>query len=407
MMRYDFPVIRRIEDVLPAIQGEDAFIVAERDYGTIINYRQMGTEVFPPIATAGGSARMRAEATRNKILRRECRGLIFDVNGDLISRPYHKFFNAGERTETLLDVIPFDQPHNILEKLDGSMIRPLRLADGSLRMGTKMGLTGVSAQVDPWVAERGNYVRFMDDCLRDQCTPIFEWCSRQQRIVIDHPVDRLVLTAVRDCITGAYLTYTQLQELAGEYGVDLVRQFEGSVESMQSLMDHTRDLQDAEGYVVRWLDGHMVKIKGEQYCQIHRAKEGILRENGVIGMMLDEKLDDVKGFLFVEDRDALEQFETEFWRGISLKAVAWQAAFDVIKCVYGDDRKGFALVAAQSMEAFQRQAMFKAWDEGDFDWQQAVLDTVRRNISTGVKTDAARHLWGGVRWDGSPMMGSE
>jgi hypothetical protein len=206
---------------------------------------------------------------------------------------------------------------------------------------------------------------------------------------------------------GGYLTYTQLQELAGEYDLDLVRQFEGSVESMQSLMDHTRDLQDAEGYVVRWLDGHMVKIKGEQYCQIHRAKEGILRENGVIGMMLDEKLDDVKGFLFVEDRDALEQFETEFWRGISLKAVAWQAAFDVIKCVYGDDRKGFALVAAQSMEAFQRQAMFKAWDEGDFDWQQAVLDTVRRNISTGVKTDAARHLWGGVRWDGSPMMGSE
>jgi RNA ligase len=243
--------------------------------------------------------------------------------------------------------------------------------------------------------------------LREQCTPIFEWCSRQQRIVIDHPVDRLVLTAVRDCITGAYLTYTQLQELAGEYGVDLVRQFEGSVESMQSLMDHTRDLQDAEGYVVRWLDGHMVKIKGEQYCQIHRAKEGILRENGVIGMMLDEKLDDVKGFLFVDDRVALEQFETEFWAGVTATADAWRSTYVDVRQRFGADRKAFALGAAQNMEAHQRSAVFKAWDESHFDWQQAVLDTVRRNISTGTKTDAARHLWGGCGWDGSRMMGSE
>ena len=405
-MRYNFPQIRRIEDVLPAIEGESAFIVAQRDYGTIINYRQMGNDVFPPVETHGGSARMRAEATRNKVLRRECRGLIFDLNGDLISRPYHKFFNAGERTETLLENIPFDQPHNILEKLDGSMIRPLRMSDGSLRMGTKMGLTGVSAQVDPWVAAHMNYVTFMDHCLREQCTPIFEWCSRQQQIVIDHPVDRLVLTAVRDNPTGGYLTYTQLQELAGEYGLDLVRQFEGSVESMQSLMDHTRDLQNAEGYVVRWLDGHMVKIKGEQYCQIHRAKEGILRENAVIEMILDEKLDDVKAFLLLDDRAALEQYESRFWQGVHVTAAEWQRVYTQVRARYGNDRKGFAL-AAGGMDGHVRSAVFKCWDQAHVDWCEMVTDTVRRNLSTSIKTDAARGLWGNAVWDGSRMHGED
>ena len=40
-------------------------------------------------------------ATMNDIgdaIRRECRGMIFDGDtGIIISRPYHKFFNAGEK----------------------------------------------------------------------------------------------------------------------------------------------------------------------------------------------------------------------------------------------------------------------------------------------------------------------
>jgi len=392
----------RIEDYLDAISGCAAFIVAERDYGTIINYRQMGNDVFPDLQLAPDP-----DTERKWGLRRQCRGLIFDLNGQVISAPYHKFWNAGERTETLLEHIPFDQPHVILDKLDGSMCRPVFFSQEGWTMCTKMGPTAVAENAERWARNHANYDRFFWDLHNHGLTPLLEWCSRQNRIVVDYPVDRLVLTAVRDCVTGAYLTYTQLQELAGEYDLDLVRQFEGSVESMQSLMDHTRDLQDAEGYVVRWLDGHMVKIKGESYCQIHRAKEGILRENGVIGMMLDEKLDDVKGFLFVEDRDALEQFETEFWAGVTATADVWRSTYVHVRQRFGADRKAFALGAAQNMDAHQRSAVFKAWDEPGFDWQAAVLDTVRRNISTGVKTDAARHLWGNARWDGSRMMGSE
>lgn len=391
----------RIEDYLAAIEGCDAFFVAERDYGRIINYRQMGNDVFPDPASAPDQATARLWA-----LRRQCRGIIFNLAGDVISPGFEKFWNLNERTETLLENIPFDQPHVIMEKLDGSMIRPIPMPDGGYRLGTKMGLTDVALQPEAWLREHRNYDCLIEDLLANDEVPLFEWCSRKQRIVIDYPEDRLVLLAVRNVRTGEYLPLNMMLELGVHYGVEVVRRYTGTVESMRHLMEETRGLQDQEGWVVVW--PHMrVKIKGEQYCLIHRAKEGILRENGVIEMMLDEKLDDVKAFLLVEDREALEQFEMKFWKGVQLKAAAWQAAFDVIKQVYGDDRKGFALGAAQNMEAFQRQAMFKAWEDAQFDWRAAVLDTVRRNISTGVKTDAARHLWGGARWDSSRLMGDE
>lgn len=402
-MFYEFPQIKHINDVLPAIEGEDAFIVAARDYGTVINYRQMGTDVFPPVRTAGGSPRMRAEATRAKAIRRECRGLIFNLEGELISRPYHKFFNVGERDETLVEKIPFDQPHVIMEKLDGSMIRPVRMPDGRVLMGTKMGPTEVAAQVEPWVAERENYMKFMQEVMQQGYTPIFEWCSRQQQIVIDHPEDRLVLTAVRDLLTGDYMTYPMLQDLALDYRLDLVQLYEGSVESMEWLMNHTRDLKGAEGYVLRWSNGHMGKIKAEEYCQIHRAKDGILRENGVIHMMLDEKLDDVLPFLPQADRVKLETFQQDFWQGVLDTEQQWQDVYRQVRRKYGHDRKQFALEMAASLDQYLRGSIFKAWDDADFDWHAAVLAAVSRNLSTGVKTDAARALWGNAKWSYSAI----
>ena len=387
----------RIEDYLEAIAGCDAFFVAERPYGKIINYRQMGNDVFPDPATAPD-----AHTAYLWGLRRQCRGLIFDLEGNVISPGFEKFFNVSEREETLVNNLPFDEPHVILEKMDGSMVRPMPLADGGYLMSTKMGPTDVAANADRWVRAHDNYDRFMRDTIAQGLMPLLEWCSRQNRIVIDYPEDRLVLLAVRDVRTGEYLPLNMMLELAGEYGVETVRRYVGTPDSMQHLMEETRGILDQEGWVVVW--PHMrVKIKGEQYVAVHRAKENILRENAVIEMILDEKLDDVKSFLPQEDRENLERFETEFWHGVNDTAGQWQLAYLDTKGVFGTDRKAFALGAAQSMEGFLRAAIFKAWDDAQFDWLAAVQDAVRKNLSTGAKTEAVRHLWGGARWQAHNM----
>ena len=40
-MNYEFPIIRNISDVLPAIHGRDEFVVAEKEGYTVINYNVM------------------------------------------------------------------------------------------------------------------------------------------------------------------------------------------------------------------------------------------------------------------------------------------------------------------------------------------------------------------------------
>jgi RNA ligase len=203
-MHYKFPEIRTIDDVLPHIEGRDEFVVAERDYGIIINYAVSMEDTFPPVHVAGGSAKMRAERALTNAVRRECRGLKFYPNGSIAARPFMKFFNVGEKEETLIHRINWNQPHAILEKLDGSMIHPM-LVNGYIRWMTKMGITEVSMQAEEFVAKNNNYKDFAAWCISEKLTPIFEWCSLKQQIVIAYPEDKLVLLAVRNNVTGEFL----------------------------------------------------------------------------------------------------------------------------------------------------------------------------------------------------------
>lgn len=381
----------RIDDYLNAIQDCDAFIVADREYGRIINYIVMRNDVFPDPASAPDK-----ETAERWELRRHCRGLMFDYNGDVLSVPYHKFFNVGERLETLIENIDMTRPHVILEKIDGSMVRPIKLGD-AYRMGTKMGITDVAMQSEVFVAEHPNYDKFIRFMISVDHTPIFEWCSRKQRIVIDYPKDRLVLTAIRNNKTGEYVNISQLKEVVKPCDIELVRMYEGNANNMEMLLAETAGLQGQEGWVIRF-DFDMYKIKAEEYVLVHHAKADILREKGVIEMIIDEKADDVKAFLPQEDRDRLNDYETSFWQGINETSIKWEEANEHVHNWFGRDRKKFALEMANDMSQSLRGAIFRAWDETKFDWRQAVVDTIRKNISTQAKVDAIRDVWGGAIW---------
>lgn len=390
-MKYQFPNIQNLSQVKNVIENVDGFIIAERDWGYVANYVHANNQTFPEVISVEDS------------IRRECRGLIFSKDGILISRPYHKFFNVGERTETLLENIDLSQSHVILEKLDGSMIRPIPIG-GSFRLGTKMGITDVAMQAETWLADHLNYENFINSCISFNVTPIFEWCSRKQRIVIDYPVDRLVLTAIRHNNTGEYASLYELKKTAAVYNLDVVREYEGNIQNMESLMAETRGLQGQEGWIIRFHDGHMLKIKAEEYVIIHKAKDNILREKNVIEMILDEKTDDVKPFLLEDDRKKLDTYEIEFWNGIIKTSSEWSEINKQTHIEYPrnnpDSRKNFALLGSKSIDHNIRTAIFKAWDENPntYNWKSIVIDTIRRNISTIAKTDAIRYIWGNAKW---------
>lgn len=196
-MKYPFPQITRIDDILKAIEGRPEFIVAEREHFDVVNY----------MVSMPTSFEMEGPDDYYGALRRECRGIIFDKQGNLISRPYHKFFNLNEREETQIHVVDFGAEHIVLEKADGSMIRPL-VINGELKWASKMGITFVSELVDLFVAKNQQikYEEFARYCIDNSWTPLFEFCSKENKVVLSYAEDQMILTAVRDNFSGAYLS---------------------------------------------------------------------------------------------------------------------------------------------------------------------------------------------------------
>ena len=373
-MNYEFPIINNISDVLPAIEGRDEFVVAVKEGYTVINYNMMMADTF------------------DCNIRRECRGIIFDtVTGDIIRRPFHKFFNVNEREETQDNVVDLSQSHAILEKLDGSMIAPFVVND-QLIWGTKMGATEVAEPVEDFVLLNENYSQFARFIIRRGYTPIFEWCSRKQRIVLDYKEDQLILTAIRDLTTGRYMSLDLVMNTADLYFIPTVRQFEPQSD-MKSFIEYVRLLEDREGFVVRFSDGHMLKLKCDWYVQIHKAKEKILQDRNIVELILDDKLDDVKAHLPQEDRLHLTHFEIQF--NLAVADVVFMLDNDLRYLREENiDRKTFALERAERYDQYMRALIFKNFDELNHDkyWDD-VRNTIRNNLTKTVKYEAIRDAW--------------
>lgn len=370
-MRYQFPRIEHIDQVRAAIEGRPEFVVAERPGYTVINYNVAFADTFPEVKTT------------NDAIIREARGIVFDERGDIMSRRYHKFFNINERPETLAAAVPDPAEAVALEKLDGSMITPLFIGD-ELRMATKMGLTDVAAPVDQFVAARPHYRNMMRDLYHEGYTPIFEWCSNRQRIVVAYPEDRLVLTAIRDTISGEYLLYGEMVGIANRYGVDVVRANEDFGD------------QDHEGVVIRYPDGHMLKVKTEWYVRLHKLKDNLMREKNVVDMIFNGNVDDIKPHLIPEDLKRLVCYEREVRAGVDETTRRIAAVINHYKDM---SQRDFAVDVVAHMPEWQRPLLFRARNGDPY---KVVVDYVRNHVGTQAQVDKIRPILAAT-WDyGAP-----
>lgn len=201
-MHDKFPEITHIDQVRQAIKDRPEFIEADKGDYVVFNYMVSHEDSFDcPI-------------------RRECRGLIFDKNGKLLSRPFHKFFNLGQVEATQYHKIDWGRPHVILDKRDGSMLRPL-LLNGEVRWATKMGVTEIGLMTEKFVISNPKYDDF-SKMMIPAWTPIFEYTSPQNQIVLRYPEENLILLAIRHTEEGWYITYPEMCRLASDYDIPVV-----------------------------------------------------------------------------------------------------------------------------------------------------------------------------------------
>lgn len=364
---YLFTTINNIDDVLPAYDPE-FFTRTEQNGLIFFNYRVMRPETFPPVVDY------------NTATRREFRGLAFYADtGKVASRPFHKFFNLGERPEEQWD---FKQSHVVEEKLDGSMIRPL-FVDDHVRLGTKAGITDVAMQAEEFIADKQNYVDFMWTCFHSNVTPIFEFTSPENRIVLEYDKPELTLLAIRGNTKGSYLVREDLEFLSDVHMIPLVK-------PSGYVVDKVKDAVDDEGIVIAFRSGHKIKVKSDWYVKLHYGKEVFKNERKVVKRILDNDFDDVLAALGDEDFRKATAYECDLFDAIDLFADKIEKMYDSLRDRY-ETKKDFAL-DSYTMPPFNRHLMFTLWDGKYEDAYVAVLDNLKKRIGTAAEYEKTKDI---------------
>lgn len=217
---------------------------------------------FPELAIYNYSPKAAYEqAWDNETLR--CRGLIADTETDeILARPPAKFFNHGQDGAPS---IPLHASLTVMDKLDGSLAIPYTCPDGSVRVATRGSFESDQAKhaTDIWQRKHAGFG------LPRGFTLYFEFIAKWNRIVLDYgDLEDLVLLGAVSNGSGSILSAAEARNKFSWTGLFAEEYLFGSLDELLSAPP--RD--NAEGYVIKWGDGGMLKVKQQDYLELHRAK---------------------------------------------------------------------------------------------------------------------------------------
>jgi hypothetical protein len=238
----------------------------------------------------------------------QCRGLVTNSKGDIVARPFKKFFNYEEHKP---EDIP-NEDYVVYEKMDGSLgilfYYEYELSD-EIRYNIWFNNnyeTGMERFFDPnnlpdfdnsyyeptpktkgeWIlATRGSFTspqaikgkeildRHDISAWRKDNTYLFEIIYPENRIVVDYKgEEKLVVLGAIHTETGNEVPDSSLFFLQ-ESGFELVMTYKTWGETYDLLKEEIS--KEKEGYVIRFKSGFRMKIKGDEYVRLHKILTNI------------------------------------------------------------------------------------------------------------------------------------
>ena len=289
-----------------------------------------------------------------------CRGSIIDMRSKkVIAWPFNKFFNLGEHTSTVEEVLKKGD-FVATEKLDGSMLI-LFPYEGRNYFTTK-------GSFDSEHAEYANSI--MPEVLKnlkldENWTFMFELISEKFRNIINYKKrgysDGVYLIGIRlpdfQLAPSNFIRlWAETNELHSFKTYDF-KYLEKVVETCSILPS------SEEGYVLRFdNEQFLVKVKGKDYVIAHKILKGMNDSAIVESMELDKTLEIIT-YCPEEYREEVSQ-RFDFFSDLAKKIYdELDIAFCMAVSHAGNDRKRFAQTVNGSVKPEYKKFMFKMFDD--------------------------------------------
>jgi RNA ligase len=275
----------------------------------------------------------------------QCRGLVTNSKGNIVARPFKKFFNYEEHKP---EDIP-NEDYIVYEKMDGSLgilfyyeeeltderryniwfnnnyetgmerffdlnnlpdfenpyYEPTPKTKGEWILSTRGSFTSPQSIKGKEILDK----KYDISSLRKDNTYLFEIIYPENRIVVDYKgEEKLVLLGAIHTETGNEVPDSSLFFME-EGGFELVTTYKTWGEGYDLLQEEIS--KDREGYVIRFKNGFRMKIKGEEYKRLHKILTNIsnrdiweyLKDNKPFDELLEKVPDEFNDWVKTTIRD--------------------------------------------------------------------------------------------------------
>ena len=230
---------------------------------------------------------------------REARSLVFDIiTEELVLTPFRKFFNLNEVEENSIENIEKEiiecKRFEVSEKMDGSM-QSYRYYNGRIIGSGSMALDPRNS----FRLEEGYQLLTDNHKKMIQSMPtitfIFEYISEKDKHVVPYDYDTqkgLYLIGMRSVIDGEEYPYEAIKEVSEEFDIPCCKIYQYN--TLQEVLEHLDKMtvEDGEGFVLN-IDGHKIKLKCEDYLQLHRLDDKLSSPNVIIEAYANGTIDDL------------------------------------------------------------------------------------------------------------------
>jgi len=289
----------------------------------------------------------------------QTRGLVTDDEGNVVARPFKKFFNIEEKKFTATEEF------EVYEKMDGSL-GILFFYEGKWIVATRGSFTSDQAVKAQEILKS----KYIVESIPKGYTTLFEIIFPENHIVVDYgDEESLVVLGMTSRMSGKEMDYDSLLNVHNESGMSVVKKYDG-INDYKQLKEMVKN--DQEGFVVKFSNGDRVKVKGVEYLRLHKIMANLsttaVWEVLSNGGDMENLLKDVPDEFYKKIKTYVQDLKYGFFQ-ISERAGKLHDGFRYGK--YGDrdsepTKKEFAEFVFNQDKVLQ-PVMFSMWDRKPYD----------------------------------------